>query len=91
LVDEASRALVTVKAAWPRVLMPDDDILVSGGGVADFPADEVRGDWACEHGPTNDDSGTAGSVDPLPEGPSRALLSVCSSSPSMGAEAALNT
>jgi hypothetical protein len=41
LDDEASRVFFTIEVIYPRVLMPDDDVLASGGGVADFPTDEV--------------------------------------------------
>jgi hypothetical protein len=49
--------------------MPDDGILVSGGGITELRADEVRGDWAHECSATDDDGGTTGLADLLPEGP----------------------
>jgi hypothetical protein len=70
--------------------MPNDDVLVSGGGVADLPANEVRGDRARECGATDDDGGTTGSADTLSEGPSWALPSDCSSSLLTGTEDALD-
>jgi hypothetical protein len=90
LADEASGVFFVIEAAYPRVLTPNDDVLALGGGVADFPTDEVRGDQAHERGPTNDGGRTASLTDPLPIGPSGALLSIRSSSPSMGAEATLD-
>jgi hypothetical protein len=41
LADEATGVLFAVEAVWPRVLTPDDDVLVLGGGIADLPANEV--------------------------------------------------
>jgi hypothetical protein len=69
LDDEASRVFFTIEAIYVQVLMPNDDILASGGGVTDFPANEVRGDRACGHGLTNDDGRTTSLADPFPEGP----------------------
>jgi hypothetical protein len=71
--------------------MPDDSTLVSGVDVADLPANEVRGDRARGCDATNINDGTIGSADPLSEGPSRALPSVCSSSLSTSVEASLYT
>jgi hypothetical protein len=90
-VDEASRFLFTVEAVWPQVLMPDDGALVSGVDITGPPTDEVRGDRAHVRGATDVVGGTPGLADPLFEGPSRALPSTRSSSPSTGAEAALDT
>jgi hypothetical protein len=70
--------------------MLDDGARVSGGGIADLPTNEARGDRACECSATDVDGGTTGSVDPLSEGSSRALHSIHSSSLSMGAEATLD-
>jgi hypothetical protein len=70
--------------------MPDDGALVSSVGVADLLTNEVRGDRARGCGTTDIDGGTTGSADPLFEGPSRALPSARSSSPSTGTEAGLD-
>jgi hypothetical protein len=70
--------------------MPDDSALVLGVGITDLPANEVRGDRARGCGATDVDSGTTGSTDPLSKGPSWALPSARSSSPSIGAEATLD-
>jgi hypothetical protein len=90
VADEAAGVFFAIEAVWPRVLMPDDGALVSGIGVADLPANEVRGDRVRGRGTTDVNSRTTGSVDPLSECPSRALLFACSSSASMDAKATLD-
>jgi hypothetical protein len=70
--------------------MLDDGAPASGVDVAAPPTDEVCGDRARVRDAA-DIGGTLGLVDLLSEGPSRALPSAHSSSPSMGAEAALDT
>jgi hypothetical protein len=88
--DKALGVLCADEAIWPRVLTPDDDALVLGVDIVSPPVNEVRGDWTCGRGATNIIGGTPSAVDLLSEGPSRALPSAGSSSPSTGAEATLD-
>jgi hypothetical protein len=88
--DEVPEVLCVIRAIWPQVLTPDDGAPASGVDATAPPTDEVCGDWACVLGATDVVGGTPSSADLLSEGPSCALPSGRSSSPSTGTEAALD-
>jgi hypothetical protein len=88
--DGASEDLCADEAIWPRVLTPINDALASDADAVAPPAGRIRGDRARGSGATNLPCRTLGQVAPLSEGPTRALASAGSPSPSMGAETSLD-
>jgi hypothetical protein len=88
--DGAPEDLCANEAIWPRVLTPIDGALASDTDVVAPPVGKVRGDRARGRGATNLPCGTPGEVDPLSEGPARALPSAGSPSPSTGTETSLD-
>jgi hypothetical protein len=88
--DGVPKDLCADETIWPRVLMPVDGALASDADVVAPPAGRVRGDRARGRGATNLPCGTPGEVDPLSEGPARALPFAGSPSPSTGVETSLD-
>jgi hypothetical protein len=88
--DGAPEDLCANEAIWPQVLTPIDDALALDADVIALPIGRVRGDRTRGRGATDLPYGTPGEVDPLSEGPARALPSAGSPSPSTGAETSLD-
>jgi hypothetical protein len=88
--DGAPEDLCVDEAIWPRVLTPVDGALASDVDAVAPPTARVQEDRARGRDATDLPYGTPGKVDPLSEGPARALPSAGSPFPSMGTETSLD-
>jgi hypothetical protein len=89
--DGAPEVLYANEAIWPCVLTLVDGALASNADVVAPLIGKVRGDRTHGRSSTDPPCETLGEVDPLSEGPPRALPSASSPSPSTGAETSLDT
>jgi hypothetical protein len=88
--DGAPEVLCADEAIWPRVLTLADGALAPDTEVVALLVGKVRGDRTHGRGAIDLPCRTPGEVDPLSEGPARALPSAGSPSPSTGAETSLD-
>jgi hypothetical protein len=86
----APKDLCADKAIWPRVLTPVDGALALDADAIVPSIGRVRGDRTRGRGATDLPCGTPGEVDPLSEGPARALSSIGSPSPLTDVETSLD-